>query len=145
MAHRVAWLLCLGFVVAACATATLEEPCVPLVITIDDDARVRPDLVEVRTVEAGNDSGEMIRVNLNDPSLANGGLVGETADGPCPKAVVLRKSAVDVQGADNPLPVPDDADLPWEWVIGLVLLAAVAMASRALLRRRHVPPKWDPH
>lgn len=38
-----------------------------------------------------------------------------------------------------------DADLPWEWIIGaVVLLGAVAGVRKLLDRREHPEPEWDP-
>lgn len=39
----------------------------------------------------------------------------------------------------------EDADLPWEWVIGFAAVAGLATATRKLLdRRRHPEPEWNP-
>ncbi|MGI9609289.1 MAG: hypothetical protein ACR2NL_03240 [Acidimicrobiia bacterium] len=39
----------------------------------------------------------------------------------------------------------EDADLPWEWLIGAVSLLALVTGGRRLRdRRRHPEPEWDP-
>lgn len=39
----------------------------------------------------------------------------------------------------------EDADLPWEWVIGLAVIGAGFIGLRNIVeRRRHPEPVWDP-
>lgn len=78
------------------------------------------------------------------PSMAPSPLV----DTPCSATVRWSEDLAELRPATARAPgtaPAEDADLPWEWVIGAAVLFALFTGTRSIVeRRRHPKPVWDP-